>query len=78
MEPEVVDARDVEEEDTIGHIKGSMTLVSSVTAPERPNRPPVEEAPVVIVTESEARMTPTKDVPVPNVAEDPTCHQTCA
>jgi len=48
-------------------------LVSSVTAPLRASALPLVFAPVVSVMLVRARMSPAKDVPVPIVAELPTC-----
>lgn len=53
-----------------------MVLVSIVTAPFRANARPSIEAPVVRVMEVNARMFPLKTVPVPRVAELPTCQKT--
>ena len=53
-----------------------MVLVSSVTAPLRAKAlPSVMVAPVFIVMLASARMWPTKAVPVPTVAELPTCQK---
>src|SRR4051794_15100230 len=51
-------------------------FVSSVTAPLRANALPLVFAPVVSVMLVRARMSPTNDVPVPSVAELPTCQYT--
>ena len=48
-------------------------LVSSVTAPLRASALPEVFAPVVSVMLVRARMSPTNEVPVPRVAELPTC-----
>ena len=53
-----------------------MVLVSSVTAPLRASIRPTLRAPVVIVMLVSARMLPTNVVPVPSVAELPTCQNT--
>ena len=50
--------------------------VSSVTAAVRAYNPPLTEMPVVTVIEVCARMFPAKVVPVPRVAELPTCQKT--
>jgi hypothetical protein len=52
------------------------TLVSSVTAPFRANKPPLDTAPVLRVIDADANIFPTKFVPVPNVAEVPTAQKT--
>ena len=51
-------------------------LPSSVTAPLRASALPFEFAPVVKVMLESARMSPVNDVPVPSVAELPTCQKT--
>jgi hypothetical protein len=51
-------------------------LVSSVTAPFCANARPFMPAPVVSVMLATAMMFPTNDVPVPSVAELPTCQNT--
>ncbi len=51
-------------------------LVSNVTAPVRAYSPQFDDAPVVAVMEIRARMLPAKLVPVPKVAELPTCQKT--
>src|ERR1035437_9664841 len=48
-------------------------LVSNVTAPLRANSLPLTLAPVVTVMLVSARILPAKFVPVPRVAELPTC-----
>jgi len=50
-------------------------LVSKVTAPLRAYRLPLEVAEVVAVMDVNARMLPAKLVPVPKVAELPTCQK---
>lgn len=50
--------------------------VSNVTAALSANNPPLLEDPVVTVIEVNARMFPAKRVPVPIVAELPTCQKT--
>src|SRR4051794_37120651 len=51
-------------------------LVSRVTAPLRASVLPFVLAPVVSVMLMSARMSPTNEVPVPSVAELPTCQKT--
>ena len=51
-------------------------MVSSVTAPFRANVRPFTRDPVVTVMLAMARMFPANDVPVPSVAELPTCQNT--
>ena len=58
------------------HAVRSTVLVSSVTAPVRANVRPNTRAPVVNVMLTCARMLPMKAVPVPSVAELPTCQKT--
>jgi hypothetical protein len=53
-----------------------MVLVSNVTAPVRASSLPWIVAAVVAVMLAEAMMVPTKCVPVPSVAEEPTCQKT--
>jgi hypothetical protein len=53
-----------------------MMLVSKVTAPLSANRPPLDVAPVVTVTEVSARRFPENWVLTPSVAELPTCQKT--
>ena len=53
-----------------------MTLVSSVTAPLRARMRPLTLAPVLRVADVRARTVPTNCVPVPSVAELPTCQKT--
>lgn len=54
-----------------------MLLPSKVTAPFRANsRPSKTVAPVFAVMDDRARMFPSKAVPVPSVAELPTCQKT--
>lgn len=53
-----------------------MVLVSSVTAPSRARRRPWKTAPVCAVTDVWDSTSPTKWVPVPKVAELPTCQTT--
>lgn len=53
-------------------------LVSNVTAAVRAYSPQLDDAPVVAVMEISARMLPVKLVPVPKVAELPTCQKTLA
>jgi len=53
-----------------------MVLVSRVTAPLRAKTRPFTVAPVFSDAEVNARMLPTKVVPVPRVAELPTCQNT--
>jgi hypothetical protein len=64
-----------------GHLPPEQTpilLVSNVTAPVRAYSPQFDDAPVVAVMEISARMLPMKLVPVPKVAELPTCQKTLA
>jgi hypothetical protein len=63
-------------DDAIGQISVLTTLVSSVTDPLKANTPPFESAAVSTVTETAARMAPVKLLPVPRVAEVPTCQYT--
>ena len=51
------------------------TFVSSVTAPLRASSLPATNAPVFVVMEVRAKMFPMKLVPVPRVAELPTCQK---
>lgn len=51
-------------------------MVSNVTAPVRAYNPQFDDAPVVAVIEISATMLPAKLVPVPKVAELPTCQKT--
>ena len=51
-------------------------LVSSVTAPLRASARPLVFDPVVSVMLESARMSPVNEVPVPRVAELPTCQKT--
>ena len=51
-------------------------LVSSVTAPFMARVRPVTRVPVVTVMLASARTFPESDVPVPSVAELPTCQNT--
>lgn len=53
-----------------------MVLVSRVTAPVCASSLPWIVAAVVAAMLAEAMMVPTKCVPVPNVAEEPTCQKT--
>jgi hypothetical protein len=53
-----------------------MTLSSRVTAPSRASTRPCTDAPVCTVIEASAMTVPTKSVPVPRVAELPTCQNT--
>src|SRR3954452_20116746 len=60
----------------MGHASTPQVLtwfVSSVTAPLRASVLPLVFAPVVSVMLVRARMSPTNDVPVPSVAELPSC-----
>jgi len=64
-----------------GHLLPEQTpilLVSNVTAPVRAYSPQFDDASVVAVMEISARMLPLKLVPVPKVAELPTCQKTLA
>ena len=51
-------------------------LVSRVTAPLRARTRPSIDAPVVTVIDVSARMLPVNAVPVPSVADEPTCQKT--
>jgi hypothetical protein len=51
-------------------------LLSRVTASFNANNPPSDTAPVLRVMDVDAKIFPTKSVPVPNVAELPTCQKT--
>src|SRR5215213_4434955 len=51
-------------------------LVSRVTAPLRASRRPFRPAPVVMVMLVSASTLPVNELPVPNVAELPTCQKT--
>src|SRR6202158_3950723 len=51
-------------------------LLSRVTAPLRARARPSTDAPVVTVIDVKARMLPLKAVPVPSVADEPTCQNT--
>src|SRR3984893_15295224 len=64
-----------------GHLppeQAPILLVSNVTAPVRAYSPQFDDTPVVAVMEISARMLPMKLVPVPKVAELPTCQKTLA
>jgi hypothetical protein len=63
-------------EELTGQISILTLLVSSVTDPLKANTPPFEMAAVFNVTEIAAKMFPTKKLPVPKVAELPTCQYT--
>jgi hypothetical protein len=56
--------------------QGLTTLVSSVTAPLSANALPAAEAPVLRVMLAKARISPTKELFVPMVAELPTPQST--
>ena len=58
------------------HTEEETWLVSSVTAPVCAKALPCTVAPVVRVSLVRARILPVKDVPVPSVAELPTCQNT--
>src|SRR4029078_7831686 len=58
------------------HTGAVITLESSVVAPLRASRRPATVAFVFAVIEVSARMVPTNAVPVPRVAELPTCQNT--
>lgn len=58
------------------HVVALTALVSSVTAPFSAKARPVRLAPVVTVMLASARIFPENDVPVPSVAELPTCQNT--
>jgi hypothetical protein len=56
---------------------GTVTVFeSSVTAPLRASNRPETLAPVVAVIELRAIRVPTKELPVPSVADDVTCQKT--
>jgi hypothetical protein len=59
-----------------GQLDVVMVLVSMVTAPSRASSLPWIVAPVFAVMDAKAMMVPTKRVPVPSVAEEPTCQKT--
>jgi hypothetical protein len=63
-------------EDTPGHVSTFTVFASRVTLPVNPNTPPFDTAPVLSVTEAPARMLPWHTLPVPKVAEVPTCQNT--
>ena len=60
----------------IAPVGAVIRLLSSVTAPFRARVRPVTRTPVVTVMLASARMFPENDVPVPSVAELPTCQKT--
>jgi hypothetical protein len=51
-------------------------LVSRLTWPVRARRRPTTSPPVLAETDANAMIVPTKSVPVPSVAEEPTCQWT--
>ena len=60
----------------VAQVARVIVLLSSVTAPLRASALPCSVAPVVIEIESRAMMMPTNWLPVPIVAELPTCQKT--
>jgi hypothetical protein len=58
------------------HVGTVMTLSFNVTAPVWAKTRPSTLAPVLSVTEANARIVPTKEVVLPSVAELPTCQKT--
>ena len=60
----------------VAHCECVIVLVSRVTAPLRASARPSMVAPVVAVIDVRAMMFPRKAVPVPKVAELPTCQKT--
>ena len=67
---------DVDDPTTGDPLHWVMMLSSNVTAPVRAYNPPLTEQPVVTVIEASAIIFPAKVVPVPRVAELPTCQKT--
>jgi hypothetical protein len=63
-------------EDAAGHISTLTMLSSRVTVAPNAKTPPLDTASVVSVTEAAARIFPWNKLPVPKVAELPTCQNT--
>jgi hypothetical protein len=63
-------------EDTAGHVSTLTMLLSRVTVAPNAKTPPLDTAAVLSVTEATARIFPWNTLPVPKVAEDPTCQNT--
>jgi hypothetical protein len=63
-------------DEVTGQISTLTILESNVTDPRKANTPPFETAAVSSVTEIAARIVPAKALPVPRVAEEPTCQYT--
>lgn len=63
-------------DEVVEHVGTVMVLVSRLTCPLRARTRPETVAPVSTVAEVSAKMVPTNEVPVPSVAELPTCQNT--
>jgi hypothetical protein len=65
-----------EVEDAAGHVSTLTVLSSRVTVAPNAKTPPLDTASVLSVTEAAARIFPWNTLPVPKVAELPTCQNT--
>lgn len=74
----VADAANERVVEGTGHNEGGSTkLLSSVIAPASANNLPPIVAPVAVVMEMAAKISPRNNEPVAKVAEEPICHPIC-